>query len=66
MNSSRKGVGCLVFLLTALFVGLKLTSYTNWSWFLVFSPVWVAALSSLWIVILVSIVGLVLGLSKGE
>ena len=30
-------------LLTILFIGLKLTGYIAWSWWLVFSPILVAA-----------------------
>lgn len=28
-------------LLTVLFVGLKLTNFINWSWWWVFSPMWI-------------------------
>lgn len=34
-------------LLTALFIGLKLTGYINWSWFWVLSPIWITALIAL-------------------
>lgn len=30
-----------IFVVTALFVILKLTSVLQWSWWLVFSPVWI-------------------------
>lgn len=29
-------------LLTILFVGLKLTHYIDWSWWWVFSPIWIS------------------------
>lgn len=28
-------------LLTVLFIGLKLTGYITWSWFMVLSPLWI-------------------------
>lgn len=31
-------------LLTILFIGLKLTSYIDWSWWWVLSPLWLPAL----------------------
>jgi hypothetical protein len=31
----------LAFLLTALFVGLKLTNHIDWSWVWVLSPLWI-------------------------
>ena len=30
------------FLLTILFVGLKLTNYIDWSWLWVLSPIWIS------------------------
>jgi hypothetical protein len=39
----------LVVALTLIFVYCKLTGYVNWSWFKVFSPIWVYA--AFWIVI---------------
>lgn len=39
LNNSYKGSGVSFWgLLTILFVGLKLTSYINWSWWWVISP----------------------------
>lgn len=35
---SNGGIG-FVGLLTILFIGLKLTGYINWSWWLVLSPI---------------------------
>lgn len=31
-----------VFLLTILFIGLKLTNYIDWSWLWVLSPIWIS------------------------
>lgn len=31
-------------LLTLLFIGLKLAGYIDWSWWWVFSPIWITAL----------------------
>ncbi len=37
------GVGFFGFL-TLLFIGLKLTGYVDWSWWIVLSPIWVPLL----------------------
>jgi len=42
-SSSNGGIG-FVGLLTILFIGLKLTGYIAWSWWWVWSPVWIAAI----------------------
>lgn len=34
-------------LLTVLFIGLKLTNYIDWSWWIVLSPIWGAILIGL-------------------
>lgn len=39
-NKRRSGVS-LLSLLGVLFIGLKLTNYVTWSWWLVLSPLWV-------------------------
>ncbi len=39
-TSSSSGVG-FIDLLTVLFVGLKLTGHISWSWWWVFSPLWI-------------------------
>ena len=31
-------------LLTLLYIGLKLTGYINWSWWVVLSPLWMTAI----------------------
>lgn len=33
-----------IYLLTLLYIGLKLTGYINWSWLVVLSPLWMTAL----------------------
>lgn len=38
-NTSSGGIG-FCGLLTVLFIGLKLTDYIDWSWWLVLSPMW--------------------------
>lgn len=38
-NNSSGGIGFFG-LLTILFIGLKLTGYIQWSWWLVLSPIW--------------------------
>lgn len=37
------GVG-FVWLLTILFIGLKLANYIDWSWWWVLSPIWITVL----------------------
>lgn len=49
-SSSSSGVG-LPTLLTVLFVGLKLTDNIDWSWWWVFSPLWISFLVSIVILI---------------
>lgn len=45
-NSNGGGIG-FVGLLTILFIGLKLTHYIDWSWWWVWSPVWISGLVGL-------------------
>ena len=40
-NLSIRCSGWLSTLLTVLFVGLKLTNCIDWSWWWVFSPLWI-------------------------
>ena len=42
-SSSSSGIG-FTGLLTILFIGLKLTGYITWSWWLVLSPIWITFL----------------------
>lgn len=49
-SSSSSGIG-FVGMLTILFVGLKLTSFIDWSWWWVLSPVWIAASVALLILV---------------
>lgn len=38
-NTSRGGVGFLT-LLGLLFIGLKLTGFVDWEWWVVLAPIW--------------------------
>lgn len=42
-NSNSGGIG-FVGLLTIVFITLKLTGYINWSWVWVLSPIWIATI----------------------
>ena len=42
-STSSGGIG-FPGLLTALFIGLKLTGYISWSWWWVLSPLWISVL----------------------
>ena len=46
MSNSKSNSGGVGFcgLLTILFIGLKLTGNIDWSWWWVFSPMWIAFL----------------------
>lgn len=63
MSNASKSSGGITFTgaLTLLFIGLKLTGYIKWSWWLVLlSPMWVWA--AFWaVVVAVSILGLMAG-----
>lgn len=48
-----KSVDLLIVLLTVLFVGLKLTNCIDWPWWLVISPLWIAA--GIGILVLISV-----------
>jgi len=43
MQNSKSASSSISFggLLTVLFIGLKLTEYIDWSWYMVFSPLWI-------------------------
>ncbi len=51
-EGNGSGIG-FVGLLTILFVGLKLTGYIGWSWWLVFAPTLVSVVILLFILLLV-------------
>lgn len=51
-SSSSSGIG-VIGLLGVLFVGLKLTDYIDWSWWLVTLPFWGGAV--LWLLIVVAV-----------
>ena len=38
-NASRNGVGFFT-LLGLLFIGLKLTGFVDWAWWVVLAPIW--------------------------
>jgi hypothetical protein len=40
-NSGNSGGVSFLGILTALFVGLKLTNYIDWSWWWILSPIWI-------------------------
>ncbi len=54
-SSSSGGIG-LAGALTVLFVGLRLTNHIDWSWWWVFSPLWIS--TALFLVVL-AVVGLI-------
>lgn len=59
-SSSSGGIGVLG-LLGVLFVGLKLTGYIDWSWWLVTMPFWGGAVVAVVIILIVGWIAL-----KGE
>ena len=54
-NSSSSGIG-VIGMLGILFVGLKLTGYINWSWWVITLPFWGGLAVVLLIVLIASIV----------
>lgn len=40
-NNTVAGGSLLPTLLLVLFIGLKLTHYIDWSWWWIFSPIWI-------------------------
>jgi len=58
-NNNTAGIG-FTGLLTILFIGLKLTGYIAWSWWWVFSPLWIQFLFIFSMLTFVTIVGVVL------
>lgn len=54
-SSSSGGIG-FAGALTVLFVGLKLTHYIDWSWWWVFSPLWI---STSIVLVVLAIVGVI-------
>ena len=53
-------------ILTIIFVVLKLTETIDWSWWWVFSPLWISALFSVFILFLVFIGFIIYYLAKGK
>lgn len=56
-SSSGKGIG-FCGLLTIAFIVLKLTGIINWSWFSVFSPIWIPLLLFILFAVFVIIINL--------
>lgn len=54
------------FLLTLLFVGLKLGNVIQWSWVWVLSPLWIYYALVLLVVIVVALLAIALNIEKGE
>ncbi len=52
-QSNSGGIG-FVGLLTILFIGLKLTGFITWSWWLILSPLWATFLLGAIVVIVVA------------
>lgn len=58
-NTNTNSTGGIGFagLLTILFIGLKLTNYIDWSWWLVLAPIWIpASVITLLVVVVIAIV----------
>jgi membrane protein YdbS with pleckstrin-like domain len=53
-------------IVTIIFVVLKLTETIDWSWWWVFSPLWISALFSVFILFLVFIGFIIYYLAKGK
>lgn len=58
-TTSGGGIG-FVGLLTILFIALKLTGHINWPWLWVLSPIWISAIFTLVIVIIMCVVAIFL------
>jgi len=54
-NSSSGGIGLLV-LLALVFIILKLTGSTGWSWWWVLSPLWIPAAIAL-LIFIIAVIG---------
>lgn len=63
--SYKVGTGFLG-LLTLLFIGLKLTGYVDWSWWIVLAPIWAPIAIGLAALFFAFVVMLIAGLAKGE
>jgi ABC-type nickel/cobalt efflux system permease component RcnA len=61
-SNSSSGMGCGGFfaaLLTVAFVVLKLCNVIDWSWWWVFSPLWITVGISLLIIVIIAIITLI-------
>lgn len=54
-NSAKSGGIGFVGLLTIVFIALKLTGFIVWPWVWVLSPIWITAIFSVFIIIIVVI-----------
>lgn len=54
-RDTRSGIGTLD-VLQIIFIVLKLLNLIDWSWWIVFSPIWVAIILTMVIVIAVSLI----------
>lgn len=57
-NSTSRGGTSFFALLGVLFIGLKLTNYIDWSWWLVLSPIIAGALLTVFVIFLALIIGI--------
>lgn len=62
-SASSGGIG-FAGMLTILFIGLKLTGYIDWSWWWVFSPIWISFLIFVVVLIVVFIVAAIVTVSN--
>ena len=61
--SSSRGIG-FCSLLTVLFIGLKLTGYITWSWWWVLSPLLIAPVLLLSVLVIAALAYMILSLFK--
>ena len=64
-SSSSSGIG-FCGLLTVLFIGLKLTNYITWSWWLVVSPLWIPLVLALILFAVIGVLYLIEEKSKNK
>ena len=62
-NSSSSGIG-FAGLLTILFIYLKLTDKIDWSWWWIFSPLWISALVGIAVLFIFFMVIFIMELNK--
>jgi hypothetical protein len=62
-NNASGGIGFLP-LLTILFIGLKLTGFIKWSWWLVLAPTWIPIAIVIGILLIMLFVGITVSFLK--